>query len=253
MVRISKDGQSRILNLVDVEGRKVAAVAAEYGCSTANIYIILGKMRRAFVEKASCPAPPSAAIAFAELRSKPRSPQPLRPEPEPMAYQVTAADTISESAVAAAYDGTGPEGIEREEIPAPAAPTAAAFDLSHKPHSQLPASSSVRRLATGAATAHLKAQTASPLYHGRTDLNLVKTPSGGNEIRQAGSGSSSSKSGFGLAMRTADGDESMTPFRSLDDLLAAIKPVLRAAARSSDAVWFSIQAIDLSTLEIDAA
>ena len=54
-------------------------------------------------------------------------------------------------------------------------------------------------------------------------------------------------------MRTAEGDESVTPFRSLDDLLSAVKPILRAAARSPDAVWFSIQSIDLAALESDAA
>ena len=53
-------------------------------------------------------------------------------------------------------------------------------------------------------------------------------------------------------MRTPEGDENLTPFRSLDDLLSAVKPILRAAARSPDAVWFSIQPVDLATLDSDA-
>ncbi len=70
---------------------------------------------------------------------------------------------------------------------------------------------------------------------------------------RGGVGASLARPGYGLAMRTADGDESMTPFRSLDDLLSAIKPILRSAARSPDAVWFSIQPVDLATLDSDAA
>jgi hypothetical protein len=58
---------------------------------------------------------------------------------------------------------------------------------------------------------------------------------------------------MGLVTRSADGDESMMPFRSLDDLLSAIKPILREGARSPDPVWFSIQPIDLATIDADAA
>lgn len=61
------------------------------------------------------------------------------------------------------------------------------------------------------------------------------------------------KPGMGLITRSADGDESMMPFRSLDDLLSAIKPVLREGARSPEPVWFSIQPIDLATIDADAA
>ncbi len=46
-MRIGKAEHARILRLVDVEQRKVADVAAEYGCSTANIYVLLGRLRRA--------------------------------------------------------------------------------------------------------------------------------------------------------------------------------------------------------------
>jgi len=61
------------------------------------------------------------------------------------------------------------------------------------------------------------------------------------------------KPGMGLVTRSADGDESVMPFRSLDDLLSAIKPILREGARSPEPVWFSLQAIDLGAIEADAA
>jgi hypothetical protein len=52
-------------------------------------------------------------------------------------------------------------------------------------------------------------------------------------------------------MRTSDGDEAVHPFRSLDELLSAAKPILRTAARSPEPIWFSIQPVDLDTLKKD--
>ena len=71
--------------------------------------------------------------------------------------------------------------------------------------------------------------------------------------RPGGVGAAQAKPGVGLMMRTVDGEENLTPFRSLDDLLSAVKPILRAAARSPDAVWFCIQPLDLASLDNDAA
>jgi hypothetical protein len=59
------------------------------------------------------------------------------------------------------------------------------------------------------------------------------------------------KSGYGLWTRAAEGDDNMMPFRSLDDLLSAIKPILRASAGSPEAVWFSIQPVDLADIDIE--
>ena len=95
---------------------------------------------------------------------------------------------------------------------------------------------------------------AAPADRPAAFLALVKDlPKKVSSAGYAGTGSTLAKAGVGLAMRTADGDETITPFRSLDDLLSAIKPILRSAARSPDAVWFSIQPVDLATLEVDAA
>jgi hypothetical protein len=52
-------------------------------------------------------------------------------------------------------------------------------------------------------------------------------------------------------MRTSDGEEAVNPFRSLDELLSAAKPILRTAARSPEPIWFSIQQVDLNALEDD--
>jgi hypothetical protein len=60
---------------------------------------------------------------------------------------------------------------------------------------------------------------------------------------------SRAKSGFALLMRTSDGEEATNPFRSLDELLSASKPLLRTAARSPEPIWFSIQPVDLAAQE----
>ena len=60
------------------------------------------------------------------------------------------------------------------------------------------------------------------------------------------------KPGYALLMRSSDGEEVVNPFRSLDELLSAAKPILRTAARSLEPVWFSIQQVDLDTLDDDA-
>lgn len=81
----------------------------------------------------------------------------------------------------------------------------------------------------------------------------VPAPSEPAAERRPVLGARLSKPGMGLVMRTEDGEETMTPFRSIDDLLSAIKPLLRATARNPDPVWFSLQPVDLSLIEMDAA
>jgi hypothetical protein len=82
-------------------------------------------------------------------------------------------------------------------------------------------------------------------------------PAGSSSRRSGGGtapvGARLAKPGFGLMMRTADGEENLIPFRSLDDLLSAIKPILRASAGNPDPVWFSLQPVDLATIDMDAA
>jgi hypothetical protein len=174
MARISKADHPRILHLADIEGRKAPDIAADYGCTPANIYTLLAKLRR---------AAPATEI---------QAPQP----PDPAPVTKPPADLFA----------------------APTAPV---------PPPRPPAPES--RSATV------------------TDIPPRKAPDRG------GVGAKLAKPGYGLAMRTAEGEESLAPFRSLDDLLTAIKPILRGAARSPDPVWFSIQPIDLALIDSDAA
>ncbi len=171
--------------MVDGERRKVAEVAAEYGCTPANIYALLGKLRQAGTAD---PVPETAA-------------PPATPAPDLFAAAAT-------------------------ELPAVAAPAAKPAPAPKAPAPKAPA-------------AKVQAAVADPPQRG---------PAKGRGV-----GAAAAKPGFGLVMRSAEGEEAMTPFRSLDDLLSAVKPILRAAARSPDAVWFSIQPIDLATLDGDAA
>ncbi len=168
MARIGKADHQRILHMADVDGRKVADIAAEFGCTPANIYALLGRLR--------------------------------------------------------GRAGKGTEPAE-QSAPAPTLAPATPIDLFAAAPSSKPASGTV------------------------TDMSVHRPAAPPDR----GIGAKLAKPGFGLAMRTADGEESLAPFRSLDDLLTAIKPVLRSAARSSDPVWFSIQPIDLATIETDAA
>ena len=183
MARIGKEAQARILQQIDVEHRKVAEVAAEHGCTPANVYALLSKLRK----KAAHPAVPETVAA---------APAALEPAVKP-------ADLFAAAPV------TPPPPAEAPTAKAPAAKAPA------------PATASITVLPS------------------RT---LPK-----------GLGAALAKPGFGLVMRTSEGEDSQTPFRSLDDLLSAIKPILRAAARSPDPVWFSIQPIDLAALDSDAA
>jgi len=185
--------------MVDVEERKVAEVAVAFGCTTANIYALLGKLRRA---------------TFKAEHDKSQ---------KPLALETAEADEVPE-AVGVQADGNV-LAFER------AAPVVEA-----KP---------VRAPAP---------RPAPPMPQTQTQTQTqVEVPAELRDTKVSKLGAKLAKPGVGLIMRTADGEESMSPFRSLDDLLSAIKPILRATARNPDPVWFSLQSVDLSAIEIDAA
>jgi hypothetical protein len=174
--------------MVDVEQCKVSEVAAEYGCSPANIYTLLSKLRRAEVV-AQTQRPTRATDA------------PPPPAPAPETHRQEAAETTPVADLFAAA------------AEAPPAPVKSA---------------------------------APPLQP--VSATVTELPR-----KRGGIGASLAKPGFGLTMRAGDGDENMTPFRSLEDLLSAVKPILRASAKNPEPVWFSIQPIDLASIEFDAA
>lgn len=210
MARLKKEDHARILHLVDVEHRAVREIAADFGCTAANIYSLLAKLRRSGAEKGG-PAE-------------------------------TAADTEDQAASAGllAQPGLG-LGLDTGLPDAPAAEPGVVmpFEQAEPPRARtVPA--------TSATVTPMTAQPPVP-------KPVPPAPSQPAAERRAGLGARLSKPGMGLVMRTEDGEETMTPFRSIDDLLSAIKPLLRATARNPDPVWFSLQPVDLSLIEMDAA
>jgi hypothetical protein len=190
MARINKSDHAIILRKVEVDECKISEVAAEYGCSAANLYALLRKLRRAGVM-------PAAA------------------EPEPEAPEAAGLPAGQADKAAADLFAAGTPAKPLAKLPAK------------------PASPPMRPPAPIAA--------APP----RPTAEIVPMPKGG----RSGIGLALAKPGYALAMRGPEGDENLTPFRSLDDLLSAVKPILRAAARNPEAIWFSIQPIDLASLD----
>jgi hypothetical protein len=188
MPRVAKSDHAQIRLMVEVEQRKVPDVAAQYGCTPANIYAILKRMKAGEGE---------AAAVAAETA------------------EVAAAPVVE----------AGPEAAK----PVPAA-TASIVDLF-----------SVATAPSPDATSEMPPR--------------VDRASPARPVAKSGGGGSGKllKPGFGFHMRTAEGEESVMPFRSLEDLLSAAKGILRGAAKSPEPVWFSIQSLDLSTIDADAA
>ncbi len=239
MARISKAEHARILRAVDVEHRKVADVAAEHGCTPANIHALLGKLRRAGGEAGIvAAAADTAATISSSSADRTEVTTPGLGEASIAADLFAAAAVEAPASAGSADPATGQPGqvaagVDRESNVAATVVTPAwtAPDVVRSGQGQ-PAVSSPRGGPT--TVMDLPRQASSVTSHRRMDSKLAKP-------------------GFGLVMRAPEGDESLTPFRSLDDLLSAVKPILRAAARSPDAVWFSIQPIDLAALDSDAA
>lgn len=206
MARIKKEDHARILHLVDVERRPVREIAGEFGCTAANIYSLLAKLRRGSSEgdsDASAPAAVADATLIPDLTELA-----LKPKGEADALPPT------------------------PEQPPPERPAVARLNV-------VPTEARALSAAVPAESAN----------RGLASVEPVSLP----ERRAAGLGARLAKPGMGLVMRTEDGEETMTPFRSIDDLLSAIKPILRASARGTDPVWFSLQPVDLSAIDVDAA
>ncbi len=201
-----------ILRRVDQEGHKVAEVAAAYGCTPANIYAILGRLRRQGAGNADV-APTSG-------------PTTTGPEPTPAPIPAAAEDLFASQPEAASVPTAPPPPVDPAPDPLPAAaeapprPTPPAAEPPQPP----PRPSAPSRAGQGAVVPKT-ARPAAPPRAGRA--------------------------GYALLMRTSDGDDAVHPFRSLDELLSAAKPILRTAARSPEPIWFSIQPVDLDTLEED--
>ncbi len=209
MARIRKEDHQRILHMVDVEHRKVPDIAAEFGCTPANIYALVGKLRRQSIEAESRGAHNRGAHNRGAHTRGAHTQAPLALADDPPSTQVPAA-------------AASPNVVVFERVEAIQEPPA----VSPPPPVFAPAAITPPPVAT--------AQPARRSARGAPAIRLAKQ-------------------GYGLVMRTSDGEENVAPFRSLDDLLSAVKPILRATATSAEPVWFSLQPIDLATLDMDAA
>jgi hypothetical protein len=231
MARISKEDHPAILRMVDVENRKVSEVAAEFGCTPANIYVLLGKLRRSMGE---LPEQGSAQRPLALDQDQPPARAVVSAGAE--GYQLAEPNSVSERAE-----------TDRREIAEPDRP-------SEENGNVLSFERATPSAASGPEIGRAEAPAAEPVAPVPPQAPKAVRPAaraGGTTPTKVGA--KLAKPGVGLVMRTADGEESLAPFRSLDDLLSAIKPILRASARSADPVWFSLQPVDLSALDSDAA
>ena len=105
MARINKADHAIILRKVEVEECKISDVAAEYGCSAANLYALLRKLRRAGVQPAASEPEDEAAAAAPVLAVTPG---------EKSAVDLFA----SRSTRAAAFAGAAAGGADCEAGPA---------------------------------------------------------------------------------------------------------------------------------------
>ncbi|MCB8874297.1 hypothetical protein [Acidisoma silvae] len=207
MARIKKEDHARILHMVDVERRAVREIATEFGCTAANIYSLLAKLRRA-------PAESGETVSFGVTEDAAGLPEAAPAQPV-LSLEAQPASVDSAAPVPAAMEPVADKSFAPALVIVPSAP---------------------------------RPLVSPPAWPERTAAEPTPMPE-----RRSTVGARLSKPGMGLVMRTEDGEETMTPFRSIDDLLSAIKPILRASARSQDAVWFSLQSVDLSAIEVDAA
>ncbi|TDH60463.1 hypothetical protein E2C06_21690 [Dankookia rubra] len=234
MARIARDEYPTIQHLVDVEGKKVAEVAASYGCTPANIYAILGKVRRLTAEASpqSDPTPPGTPV-LAEAEAPAES----SPTTDPASPPALAADLFADLPEQTAPRQTGPAATK--DGPASWGPTTAA-----EPGPVAAAPPSETRKQEQMVTAPAPAPARAPSR--RVDREAPPTSSTSRPGSRSGKGT-----GVALLMRTSDGEETAHPFRSLEELLSASKPILRSAARSSEPIWFSIQQVDLYAFAAD--
>ena len=190
MPRISRDEHAKIYERVEVNGEKVAAVAASYRCTSANIYTIIAKHRR---------SPALAPQSDEQERSRESVVPPLQ----------------------LPLDVEGSTGSAGADVPI------SVSAVVPEPKLDLPASLSQAAAPAKTTIASSRAQpsVSGPFVVGRN------------------------KGGFALMMRGSEGEEIANPFRSLEDLLAAAKPILRTAARSPEPIWFSIRPVDLEALQ----
>jgi hypothetical protein len=226
MARIPRDEYPKIQRLVDVEGKKVAEVAASYGCTPANIYAILNKARRTVSEGAVGTAP-----------EKPSAPVPFDAEVSDTEGLLERSLAASGSSGAACLDLFGAAAEPGRSDTAASNAAVASVEL---PAAKAPPPDTKVQISLAPVGASASATSS------RTPKDA--TPVSGASPAKAGRGKGT---GIALLMRASDGEEAAHPFRSLEELLSAAKPILRSAARSPEPIWFSIQQVDFDAFAVE--
>ena len=255
MARIPREEHARIRERVDLGQEKVAGVAASYNCTPANIYAILARLRREGTPDSNQPT------------SEPSLAEPGEPS---LAASPAAVDAPSSSMPPTEGElplfGTLPDLEPRPSVPLSIAATQAVIPPTHPEVVPAAASSpSALKTQSEAPSAELIAAAPHPVRPTPAELEVPPPPAakpgrpsgppanrlsvGGAEAKLPLSKSKAGKTGIALMMRTSDGEEAVHPFRSIEELLSAAKPILRTAAKSPEPIWFSIQTVDLDTLE----
>ena len=193
-----------------LEGQKVAEVAAAYGCTPANIYAILARLRRQGAQAPGdvLPSASTAEPAPAAVPAEPTCRRPLRRTGRGKAGGILpSSGGFGPDRAGAASDGARPP-----------------CRRGHRARVAAGSAGVTRPIRSGRAAAAPRSSLSSP------------TPRTG-------------KAGYALLMRTSDGEEAVHPFRLSTSCCPPAKPILRTAARSPEPIWFSIQPVDLEALE----
>ncbi len=242
MAKIAKSEYPKIQQMVSVEGRKVPEIAGLYGCTPANIYAILSKLRR----QGDVASPTASATPDRAPVQEHPAEMPLAPEGSSGA--ATRSRMSGDLLAAIEGDTTRPTPSEASSTTVDGQTASALLDQpEHDPQAAEAVIPPVEERPGAAVSEPRRAPElpSTPASNARTNstpLSLVSAKP-----------AKVARPGYALCMRASDGDESSTPFRSLDDLLSAVRPILRSAARRSDQIWFSIQQVDLTDLDSEAA
>lgn len=219
--RVSKDDYPRILALADVEGARTSDIAKLYGVVPRTICIILNKARNAGVQ------PRTASALPAEL------PVPREPLPVPV-HEVEVLEAMVSLAEAPIRE---PEAHEAPELPEIRQATRAPEEIQAAVAIQ-----TVVQPAIPAATVRPPAQEMA--VEDESDIPVRSLAKGTHS-----KGNQGKRQGHTLIARTEDGEETLMPFGSLDDLLSSLRGVFREAARGEGTVWFGLRKSEVGDAE----
>jgi hypothetical protein len=234
MARIAKSEHATIQRLVEVERKKVPEIAADYGCSPANIYAILTRLRRPSPDAANDAAPVVAdSEPNASEAGEAEADEAILPTPFVAASTEQAPLDLFVPATSGRKERAARDSQKRRPAPDQAtAPEATPLlDVAEAAPTSIPAP--------------------PPLPAPVAITPPAERPTAQTASRNASAPKARLKSGYGLCTRSPEGDDSIMPFRSLEDLLSAVKPILRASANAPEPVWFSIQPMDLADIDLE--